>query len=78
MEFNQEEIDFININRPIIQGILEKKLEDIFDDILYNKDEEKVKVLRVWAREVRELINVLDNFRKLKPKSKKKKNDTGI
>jgi hypothetical protein len=74
MKFTQEEIVFVKDNKVMIQGILDKKLTDILDDVMYSKDEEKVKVLRLWAREIKELILALDNLSKVK----KEKNDTGI
>lgn len=74
MKFTQEEIVFVKDNNVMIRSMLDKKLTDVLDDVMYSKDEEKVKVLRVWAREIKELILAVDNLSKVK----KEKKDTGI
>lgn len=76
MKFTTEEIEFVKRNKPFIQSILQKKLEDVLDDMIYD-DEDKLGVLRLWAKELKELIITLDNVMKIKPKIEKKK-DTGI
>lgn len=74
MKLTPEQIAFIKDNRKMIQDILEGKLEDIFNDMLYDKDEDKRKTARLWAVEVKELISALDNFTEVKEIKK----DTGI
>jgi len=77
MIFAPNEIEFIKRNKPVIQTILVKKLEDVLNDIIYEKDEDRVKVLRIWAKELKELNIALDNIMKAKSEKKKEK-DTGI
>ena len=68
---------FFKDNKVMIQDILKQRLEDVFNDILYEEDEDKVRVSRLWAVEIKELILTLDNLVKQKPE-KTKKQDTGI
>ena len=74
MKLTPEEKQFFKDNKVIIQSILKKKLEDVLDDVMYNKDEEKVKVLRLWAREIKELGIALENLTDVKTINK----NTGI
>jgi len=74
MKMTEEQKSFIRDNNRIIQEILEGKLEDIFNDMLYDKDEDKRKTARLWAVEVKELISALDNFTDVKEINK----NTGI
>lgn len=75
MIYTQEEINFIYANKKIIQGILEKKYDDIVTSALYEKDSVKREVKLEWARECKELINVLPRWN---PKIEKKGKSTGI
>ncbi len=74
MILTNEEKAFFQENKAIIQSILKKKLEDVFNDIMYNEDEERVKTLRLWAKEIKELIETLDKLVKVKDINQ----DTGI
>ena len=79
MKFTKEEIEFIKISKETIKSFLKKRLEDVFDGILYEKENQKVEVLRLWAKEIRELIIAVDNLTDNKPKKTEgKKNNTGI
>jgi len=75
MIFTQKELDFIQFNKPVIQSILEKKLQDITDDLIQEKDPVRTEVLKLWAREARDLVIVLKNF---KPVIKTKNPHKGI
>jgi len=75
MIFNEKELSFINLNKPIIKGILEKKLEDTLNELIYEKDPVKTEVLKLWAKETKELIIVLENRKEVK---KDKNPYTGI
>jgi len=64
MKFSKLEIDFINNGKPIIKGILEKKYEDIINVLLLEKDPLRTEVLKLWAKECKDLVIALDNIGK--------------
>jgi hypothetical protein len=65
MIFSQRELDFIQNNKPVIQSILEKKLQDILNELIVEKEPVRTEVLKLWARETKDLIIVLQNFKPL-------------
>ena len=77
MKFTKEQASFVKENKDVIRSILARKLEDIIEDILYSDNDEKVKTLRLWAVEVKELMDVIDNSL-IKKENKENKTDTGI
>jgi hypothetical protein len=76
MIFTDKELEFIKFNKPVIQSVLSKKLEDILNELVYEEDPIKTSVLKLWAKEMKELIVVLDNFKPMK--TNKEKPHTGI
>jgi len=68
MIFTDKEIEFFKSNKPVIKSILEKKLQDIISELIYEENNIKSEVLKLWAKEVKELITVLDNFKPLQEK----------
>jgi hypothetical protein len=66
MIFTKQELEFVKINKPVIQNILQKKLQDILDELLLEKDPIRTEVLKLWARETKDLVTVLQNFKPLK------------
>jgi len=64
MKFTEVEINFIGNGKPIIKGILEKKYEDIINVLLLEKDPIRTEVLKLWAKECKDLVIALDNIGK--------------
>ena len=77
VKFSKEELAFIGINNPLIKGILDKKYEDIIAELLLEKESIRSEVLKLWAKETKDLIFALENIGKIKPK-KENPPHTGI
>jgi hypothetical protein len=77
MKFEKSEIQFIAINKIQIKTILEKKYMDIINELLLEKDSLKTEVLKLWAKECKDLVVALENIGKVVPK-KENTNQTGI
>jgi hypothetical protein len=75
-QFSKEEIAFIGMNKQYIKSICDKKYKDIIECLLVEKDPVKSEVLKLWAKECKEMVLVLDNYGKIVPK--KETQHTGI
>ena len=64
IKFTKEEIAFIAINKGYIKSICEKKYIDIVNALLLESDPTKSEVLKLWAKETKDLALVLDNYGK--------------
>jgi len=60
----------------MIKGILQKKYDDIIQDLLREHDAVRSEVLKLWAKECNDLIVALENIGKVVPKENK--SHTGI
>lgn len=76
MKFEKSEIVFIANNKAQIKSILEKKYGDIINELLLEKDQTRSEVLKLWAKECKDLVNALENIGKVIPKEKTQ--NTGI
>ena len=77
MILTKEEIAVIASNKIYIKSILEKKYEDIIASLLLEQDPIRSDVMKLWAKECRDLIVALDNIGKSLKKPNKDPN-TGI
>jgi len=75
MKFTREEIAVISGNKPYIKSILNKKYDDIIASLLLEKDPIRSEVLKLWAKECKDLVVALDN---LTDKPKQENTNTGI
>lgn len=73
MIFTPKELDWIRTNREMIKSILDKKITDIVNSMIYEDDQARRETLRLWAKESKELIIALDNIGSVKPKEQKEK-----
>lgn len=64
MKFSPSELAFIGNNKPFIKSILEKKCEDIISELLLEQDSLRTEVLKLWAKECKDLVFALDNIGK--------------
>lgn len=76
MKFEKNELNFIGSNKGMIKGILQKKYDDIIQDLLREHDAVRSEVLKLWAKECNDLIVALENIGKVVPKENK--SHTGI
>ena len=77
MKLTPEELAIIGSNKIYIKSILEKKYDDIIASLLLEKDPIRSEVLKLWAKECKDLVIALDNLGKLTPQNKEG-NKTGI
>ena len=71
MKFSPEEIAFIASNRILIKGMLQKKYEDIIADLLLEKESLRTEVLKLWAKETKDLVVAMDSIGKVQPPENK-------
>lgn len=62
MKFTQQELSVIGNNKDILKGILSKKYEDIIAGLLIERDPVRSEVLKLWAKECKDLTIALDNL----------------
>lgn len=77
MIFTQRELAIISSNKDVIKSILQKKYDDIIAQLLLEKDPIRSEVLKLWAKECKDLAGAMDNLGK-KKEEKKDVNTTGI
>ncbi len=76
MKFTEQELTIISNNKDIIKSILLKKYDDIIASLLLEKDAIRSEVLKLWAKECKDLTVALDNIGK--KVDKVEGNQTGI
>jgi hypothetical protein len=76
MIFNEREKSVITSNKDIVKSILEKKYDDIISQLLLEKDPIRSEVLKLWAKECKELAQAMGNIGN--KKETKDINTTGI
>jgi len=64
MKFTQIELTIISNNKDVIKSILLKKYDDIIAQLLLEKDAVRSEVLKLWAKECKDLTIALDNIGK--------------
>jgi len=76
MIFTKEELAVIANDKVYIKSILNKKYDDIIAQLLLERDPIRSEVLKLWAKECRDLANALDNLGQIV--KKEEGNKTGI
>lgn len=64
MKFTPQELTIISNNKDVIKSILNKKYDDIIAQLLLEKDPIRSEVLKLWAKECKDLTVALDNIGK--------------
>ena len=64
MKFTPQELNIISSNKDVIKSILLKKYDDIIAQLLLQKDAVRSEVLKLWAKECKDLTIALDNIGK--------------
>ena len=64
MKFTQEELAVIASNKIYIKSILNKKYDDIIANLILEKDPIRSEVMKLWAKECKDLITAMDNMGK--------------
>ncbi|MCK9370834.1 hypothetical protein M0R04_13070 [Candidatus Dojkabacteria bacterium] len=64
MIFTNVELSIISNNKDVIKSILNKKYDDIIAQLLLEKDAIRSEVLKLWAKECKDLTVALDNIGK--------------
>jgi hypothetical protein len=64
MKFTPQELTIISNNKDVIKSILLKKYDDIIAQLLLEKDAVRSEVLKLWAKECKDLTVALDNIGK--------------
>lgn len=64
MKFEPRELAIIGNNKDVLKGILAKKYEDIIASLLLERDPIRSEVLKLWAKECKDLTVALDNLGK--------------
>lgn len=77
MIFTQRELAIIANNKDVVKSILQKKYDDIIATLLLEKDPVRSEVLKLWAKECKDLSGAMDNLGK-KKEDKPDTNTTGI
>lgn len=78
MVISKEEAQFIRENKAKILSILNKRLDEAIDVVLYEEDEKKREILRLWAKEMKEAILMIEGIGKIKEKKLGEKEFTGV
>lgn len=72
MKITKKTQDWIKRNRPFILELLNGRLEDYINALIYEEDDEHSKVIKMWIRELKSDIKTVNNICTLKDKKKKK------
>jgi hypothetical protein len=71
MILNKDELRFLKENREIIEGLLNKRIDDFKDAVIESKDEERESIIK-WVKEMKRVLMLLKNLDTVE------KTDTGI